>query len=277
MAKIYLSSTFSDLEMHRASVYRALRKMRHDVVSMEDYAATGRPPLEKCLADVAACDVYVGLLAFRYGYVPPDEEQSITELEFRCAQSSGKTCLLFLMAEDAPVPANMVDRDRTAVDRLRAEVQRDFVVQYFRTPDDLAAAVSVAVANALAAPGERDQAGRVKPDPESRRFYCQCLERFTKELGSQIRLYSMGSAVLALGGVALLAAGLAYGQLPIGLGGALVGSTTAFPLVTLLSCRRQKVLLEGYETELRHETPAAEALRAVQRFLDRQVTNPALT
>ena len=37
MAKIYLSSTYSDLKEHREAVYRALRKMRHDVIAMEDY------------------------------------------------------------------------------------------------------------------------------------------------------------------------------------------------------------------------------------------------
>jgi len=35
MAKIYISSTYQDLIAFREAVYRALRRMRHDVIAME--------------------------------------------------------------------------------------------------------------------------------------------------------------------------------------------------------------------------------------------------
>jgi hypothetical protein len=57
---------------------------------LEDYVAADQGPLERCLADVAACDLYVGIFAHRYGYIPdrgnPDG-RSITELEYRHAQA----------------------------------------------------------------------------------------------------------------------------------------------------------------------------------------------
>ena len=40
MAKIYLSATYADLKDYRAAVYAILRKLGHDVKSMEDYVAT---------------------------------------------------------------------------------------------------------------------------------------------------------------------------------------------------------------------------------------------
>ena len=79
MTTIYLSSTFSDLKEYREAVYRALRQMKYDVIAMEDYVATDKRPLEKCLQDVAACDLYVGLFAWRYGYVPSGR-QSRTQI-----------------------------------------------------------------------------------------------------------------------------------------------------------------------------------------------------
>ena len=91
MAKVYVSSTYSDLEEHRRRVYAALRRLRHDVLAMEDYAAGDVRPLQQCLGDVAACDIYVGLFAWKYGYVPEDgnrEQRSITELEYREAEQS---------------------------------------------------------------------------------------------------------------------------------------------------------------------------------------------
>src|SRR5262245_34740793 len=68
--KIYLSSTYTDLLGCREAVYKVLRMMRHDVIAMEDYGATDRRPLDKCLDDVARTDLYLGIFAWRYGYVP---------------------------------------------------------------------------------------------------------------------------------------------------------------------------------------------------------------
>ena len=107
MATIYLSSTYTDLKACREAVYHALRQMRHDVIAMEDYVATDERPIEKCLADVAASDLYIGIFAWRYGYIPSEmnpEHKSITELEYRKAIQTGKTCLLFLLDKDAPWP-----------------------------------------------------------------------------------------------------------------------------------------------------------------------------
>jgi hypothetical protein len=121
--------------------------MRHDVIAMEDYVSADQRPLDKCLADVAACDVYIGIFAWRYGYVPPNQECSITELEFRQAQHSKKPCLLLMLHEEAPWPRKLIDRDVERIDAFRAELCRDYIVSFFRTSDELAAAVSVAVGN----------------------------------------------------------------------------------------------------------------------------------
>jgi Domain of unknown function (DUF4062) len=63
MARIYVSATYSDLKEHREKVYRVLRQLGHDAVAMEDYVATDQRPLVRCLADVEACDLYVGIFA----------------------------------------------------------------------------------------------------------------------------------------------------------------------------------------------------------------------
>ena len=104
MVRIYVSSTFGDLKDHREHVYRTLRQLGHDVIAMEDYVATDQRPLAKCLEDVAISDVYIGILAHRYGYVPTHENperRSITELEYRHAQAKRKPCLVFLLDPEA--------------------------------------------------------------------------------------------------------------------------------------------------------------------------------
>jgi hypothetical protein len=67
MTKIYISLTYEDLKEYREAAGHALRRLDHHVVGMEDYVAADERPLDKCLKDVAACDVYVGIFAFRYG------------------------------------------------------------------------------------------------------------------------------------------------------------------------------------------------------------------
>ena len=159
MAKIYLSATCSDLKPYRDAVYRILRMLRHDVISMEDYVATDAYPLHKCLADVAACDIYIGLIGRRYGYIPDQdnpERKSITELEYRQAGQSGLPRLLFLADQEVPWPDTFRDAKTGEGDggqrivALRTELERETLVSYFRTPDHLAGLVSVAVQQCLA-------------------------------------------------------------------------------------------------------------------------------
>ena len=73
---------------------------------MEDYVASDQRPLEECLEDVAKADVYVGIFAHRYGYIPEDnpESLSITELEYRHAVECGKPSLIFLLDKQAAWP-----------------------------------------------------------------------------------------------------------------------------------------------------------------------------
>src|SRR5512143_3882901 len=107
MARIYVSSTFSDLEEYRKEVSLALRRLGHEDVAMEYYVAEDKRPLDRCLSDVASCAVYVGIFAWRYGYVPQKnnpEGRSITELEYRKAQEERKPCLIFLLSDQAPWP-----------------------------------------------------------------------------------------------------------------------------------------------------------------------------
>jgi tetratricopeptide (TPR) repeat protein len=146
MLKVYLSSTYEDLRATRETVYKALRKIRCDVIAMEDYVAQGVAPLQKCRADVRSCDIYVGIIGWRYGYVPPGETLSITELEFQeTMREPRKECLLFL-ADESFKPADVDLGELTKIKALRARLQKDFLVGFFGTAEQLATDVVAAVA-----------------------------------------------------------------------------------------------------------------------------------
>jgi hypothetical protein len=45
---VYVSSTFIDLEGHRAALKTALEKARYDVECMEEFTAFDERPLDRC-------------------------------------------------------------------------------------------------------------------------------------------------------------------------------------------------------------------------------------
>ncbi len=140
MATFYLSSTFEDLKECRELVSAELQKMGHRVVGMENYTAGGAAPLEKCLADVAGCDAYIGLFAWRYGYVPEDDNparKSITELEYLEAVKLGLEPLIFILSDEARWPQNHVDRDKRQVEALRSHLLKSHTTCFFKDCEDL--------------------------------------------------------------------------------------------------------------------------------------------
>jgi hypothetical protein len=54
MARIYVSSTFKDLKECRDQVIHLLRRMRHEVVAMEDYTAEEQWPASHKFISTAA-------------------------------------------------------------------------------------------------------------------------------------------------------------------------------------------------------------------------------
>ena len=145
MAKIYISSTFKDLNAHREAVYKTLRQWGHDAIAMEDYVASDKRPLDKCLNDVASSDVYIGLFAWRYGYVPSEQDKSITELEYDCARKNNKPCFIFILHDDAMWHPKLMDKDLSNIETLRQKLQNDLTVSFFTTVDDLKSRVSASL------------------------------------------------------------------------------------------------------------------------------------
>ena len=93
--------------------------------------ASEKRPLAKCLEDVAESDIYVGIFAWRYGFIPKEEgnpELLITELEYRAAGQDFEEWLIFLLRPDASWPPILMDQhsgegDRgKQIERLREEL-----------------------------------------------------------------------------------------------------------------------------------------------------------
>ena len=176
--RIFVSSSFEDLKEHRAAAIRVLRQLGHEVLAMEDIIAASTAPLSKVIEMVDRCDAYVGIFAWRYGYIPgrpatPGEpvldppvevagasygKTSITHYEYLRAVERKLPIMAFLLDEHCPWAPQLIDgfdtirEDAPAsaddIRGLRLQLQQERVVSWFTTPTDLEARVSAAVTTA---------------------------------------------------------------------------------------------------------------------------------
>jgi formylglycine-generating enzyme required for sulfatase activity len=145
---VYVSATYHDLYAYRSAAMAAVRKLGYRCLGMEEYTAQSALPVDRCTRDAAAADIYVGIFAWSYGYVPAGYPESITILEYRAAVAAGAEALIFLVDEEYPWLPGRVDQGakKRLLDRFKAEVRTNSIVESFTTTDDLAARVTSAVA-----------------------------------------------------------------------------------------------------------------------------------
>src|SRR5262245_55673343 len=98
--RVFISSTYLDNATRRKNVLEAIERAgRMVAVRLERFAADERPALEVCRSRAVECDLFVGIIAHRYGWEPegqaPGEEKSITRLEYEAARAAGRPCLMF--------------------------------------------------------------------------------------------------------------------------------------------------------------------------------------
>jgi hypothetical protein len=140
---VFISSTSRDLLDHRAAVAKALRYGGYHAIDMADFMARPEGATTACLKEVAESDLFVGIYAWRYGYIPAGATVSITEQEYIEAERLRKPCFIFMVDENYGWPDQFKEGGDSA--RLLAEFKSrldlKLVRTTFTTPDDLASKV----------------------------------------------------------------------------------------------------------------------------------------
>jgi tetratricopeptide (TPR) repeat protein len=141
--KVMISSTARDLPEHRKDVMEACLRQGMFPTMMEHMPAADADAIAESLRTVDEADIYLGVFAHRYGYVPRGYEISITEMEYNRAIERGIPRLLFLMHDDHPVKASDVEKGEGAVklEEFKARLKTQRVVNFFKSPADLRAGV----------------------------------------------------------------------------------------------------------------------------------------
>ncbi|HMF94036.1 MAG TPA: DUF4062 domain-containing protein [Vicinamibacterales bacterium] len=103
--KAFISSTSEDLAEYRTAARDVCARLSLIPVGMEDFESMGVGATAGSQSKVKESNVYVGIIANRYGYIEAGQEKSVTELEFDYAGQLGLDRLCFLADPAAKLPS----------------------------------------------------------------------------------------------------------------------------------------------------------------------------
>lgn len=158
--RVFLGSTFADLQVHRLRTIDALRALSVHVDAMELWLAKPEDPLTVCLDLVRKCDIYLCVVAHRYGSQTAGGK-SFTQMEYELAMACGKACLVFLMGDEHAVIPRFVDKGETAakLDSFRGILRAHHLTTTFGDAEDLAHRVVESVRRLMQDCGVKGAAG----------------------------------------------------------------------------------------------------------------------
>jgi len=133
--KAMVSSTARDLPDHRQQVMDACLRQGVFPTMMEHLPASDADAIGASLAMVDQADIYLGVFAFRYGYVPAGHDISITEIEYNRAVERKIPRLIFLMHEEHSIKPGDVETGAGAekLAKFKEQVGKERVVNFFKS------------------------------------------------------------------------------------------------------------------------------------------------
>ncbi|MGP8198876.1 MAG: tetratricopeptide repeat protein [Limisphaerales bacterium] len=262
--KAMISSTAVDLPEHRKQAIDAcLSNPGIRPIGMEHLPARDASGVAASLEMVNEADIYIGIYAWRYGWIPGGSDISITEMEFNRAVERGLPILVFIMEDDHPVKKGDVEASKSAQQKLKkfkARASKGRLHRKFKSPDELKGQIIQALA---------DLTSRRKPESGQKSFPAlhqlpPVPPAFT---GREQELLDLETALTKHGniGAAISASGAGIQ----GMGG--VGKTA---LATILAHRLKGkypdaqicLNLRGFDPMGRKPMPPAEAMQSIIHF-----------
>lgn len=125
--RVYISSTYKDLINYRKAAMDAILQFDYTPIGMEHDVASEKRPLDVCLERLGSCQVYVGIIAWRYGYIHPKHDLSITELEYREAERLNISRLIFIVDENINWPPKWVEKGQSKFTQFRKNVSQGYI------------------------------------------------------------------------------------------------------------------------------------------------------
>ncbi len=148
--KVFISSTYLDLKDYRQVAITVVNRYQCAPLAMEFFLAQPAEPSRAAEKEVRACDVFVGLYAHRFGFVPEGQPKSITQQEYELARQLKKDCLCFLVQKGFAWNPELIEFDKHApLQAFLSTVQKENTVAYFTTTVDFESKLSASLGKLL--------------------------------------------------------------------------------------------------------------------------------
>lgn len=145
--QVFVSSTFTDLQIERAEIVQALLELDCFPAGMEMFPATYEGAWDLIKKVIDDSDYYCLVIGGRYGSTDP-EGLSFTEKEYDYALASGKPLVAFLHAEPGSIPFDKSEKSQDTQEKLRKfreKVEANHHCKYWNNAEDLGGKVARAV------------------------------------------------------------------------------------------------------------------------------------
>jgi tetratricopeptide (TPR) repeat protein len=138
MAKsVFISSTSVDLKKYRQAAIETCQNLGFEPIAMENFGAMGVGATEGSKRKLRDADLYIGIIAHRYGYIEAGHDKSVTEIEFDYAGERGLDRLCFVVDPDHTWPKSAIDRKNAAkLEAFKAKVDKTVIRALFTTVED---------------------------------------------------------------------------------------------------------------------------------------------
>ena len=149
--QIFVSSTYSDLEVERSKVIQTLMKMDCIPSGMELFPAADEEQFEFIKRVIDDCDYYLLIIGGRYGSMSL-KGISYTEMEYEYAIEKGIKVIALLHKKPEKIPAGKSESDPEAQEKLkmfRARVSENRLVDYWEKSEELPGVVALSMLNAM--------------------------------------------------------------------------------------------------------------------------------
>lgn len=139
---IFISSTYIDCINYRKAAVDAINSLQSEdlnVLGMELFGARKKTTLEVCLEEVSKADIYILIVAHRYGTIDESTQKSYTQLEYEKIVKKDIPILVYFLDESVPVMPCWVDKDfkYTKLSEFKSELGKRHTFQTFLDADDL--------------------------------------------------------------------------------------------------------------------------------------------
>lgn len=138
MTRVFISSTSLDLKAYRQAAREVCAALDFDPVMMEDFEAMGVGATEGSKRKLNKTDLYVGIVAHRYGYIENGYPSSVTEIEFDYAGERNLERLCFLVDPTYnDWPTEHIDNEHFPQLRaFKSKIETQVIRQYFTNVED---------------------------------------------------------------------------------------------------------------------------------------------